>query len=388
MTTDFEFALAQLANESRPIVNINLTHLSDLSRTQAEEYRTVWNTLSPERRCEIVNAMVEQAETDIHLNFHAILRSCLDDAQADVRRLAIEGLWEDERPSLIQPLLKLLEDDAESEVRAVAATSLGRFVLLGALGEIDRSLTRRVESALRAAWSRGNEAVDVRRRALEGLAYSEDADVQSFIESAYFDEDEAMRQSALFAMGRTADPRWARYILAELTSVSAPMRFEAAVSAGELRLASAVRILVSLLDDSDSSVREAAALALGKVGGKEAQRALHRAADSEEDRLAEAAREALEELAFHSDEMDEGALMDYTPEHSHSDAEYDGAAWDEELEADDENYDEEFSSDDDDGDDWDAAGPGFAVRAGEEELDDLRWVDEEEGYEDLDDENR
>jgi HEAT repeat protein len=382
MTTDFEFALAQLANESRPVPNINLTHLSDLSRTQAEEYRAVWNTLSPERRCEIVNAMVERAEADIHLNFHAILRRCLDDAQAEVRRRAIEGLWEDERPSLIEPLLKLLEGDAESEVRAVAATSLGRFVLLGELGDIDRSLTRRVESALRAVWLRGNEAVDVRRRALEGLAYSEDADVQSFIESAYFDEDESVRQSALFAMGRTADPRWARYILAELTSASASMRFEAAASAGELRLAGSVRVLISLLDDSDSTVREAAALALGKIGGKEAQRALHRAAESEEDRLAEAAREALEELAFTSDEMDEAALLDYMPERSHSDTEYDDADWEEENE----DYDEEFPLAGDDGDN-----PGFAVRAGEEQLDDdLRWVDEEaeEEYEDQDDDIR
>jgi HEAT repeat protein len=378
MITDFEFALAQLANESRPVVNINLTHLSDLSRTQAEEYRAVWNTLTPERRCEIVNAMVEQAEADIHLNFHAILRSCLDDAQAEVRKLAIEGLWEDERPSLIQPLLNLLEGDVEPEVRAVAATSLGRFVLLGALGDIDKSLSRRVENALRAAWSRGDEEVDVRRRALEGLAYSEDADVQSFIESAYFDEVEAMRQSALFAMGRTADPRWARYVLAELTSASAPMRFEAAASAGELRLGSAVRSLISLMDDPDSSVRETAALALGKIGGKEAQRALHRAAESEEDRLAEAAREALEELAFNSDELDEAALLDFTPEPSDRTVAYDDDDWDDEDEDD---FDEDFPVSPDDGDDWDAE---------EMEVDDLSWVDEEaeQEYEDQDDETR
>lgn len=378
MTTDFEFALAQLANESRPVVNINLTHLSDLSRTQAEEYRAVWNTLTPERRCEIVNAMVEQAEADIHLNFHAILRSCLDDAQAEVRRLAIAGLWEDERPSLIQPLLNLLEGDVEPEVRAVAATSLGRFILLGALGDIDKLLSRRVENALRAAWSRGNEEVDVRRRALEGLAYSEDADVQSFIESAYFDEVEAMRQSALFAMGRTADPRWARYVLAELTSASAPMRFEAAASAGELRLGSAVRSLISLMDDPDSSVREAAALALGKIGGKEAQRALHRAAETEEDRLAEVAREALEELAFNSDELDEAALLDFTPEPSDRTVAHDDDDWDDEDEDD---FDEDFPMSADDGDDWDAE---------ELEEDDLSWVDEEaeQEYEDQDDETR
>ena len=316
--------------------------------------------------------MVEQAEADIQLNFHAILRSCMEDAEAEVRRLAVEGLWEDERPTLVHPLLGLLRNDVESDVRAVAATSLGRFVLLGALGEIDRELSREIESALRGAWLRGNETVDVRRRALESLAYSEDEDVQSFIENAYFDEDEAMRQSAVFAMGRTADPHWARYIAAELHSGSAPMRFEAAAAAGELRLNGAVKILVRLLDDPDSTVREAAALALGKIGGKEAQRALRFASESEEDRLAEAAREALEELAFNSDQSEEAALIDFTPEAVRSDEE-DDADWEDELEPDDEDYNV-FPNTDEDDDDWD------------DDEDNLRWVDEEYEVDDEDDE--
>jgi 8-oxo-dGTP pyrophosphatase MutT (NUDIX family) len=156
------------------------------------------------------------------------------------------------------------------------------------------------------------------------------------------------------------------------------MRFEAAASAGELRLGSAVRSLISLMDDPDSSVRETAALALGKIGGKEAQRALHRAAESEEDRLAEAAREALEELAFNSDELDEAALLDFTPEPSDRTVAYDDDDWDDEDEDD---FDEDFPVSPDDGDDWDAE---------EMEVDDLSWVDEEaeQEYEDQDDETR
>jgi HEAT repeat protein len=374
MTTDLDFTLAQLADENKPVSRVNLTILSDLSRAHTESFKTVWATVGPARRNEIISAMVEQAEADIHLNFHAILRNCLDDPQATVRRLAVEGLWEDERPTLIQPLLGVLEKDTDPEVRAVAATSLGRFVLLGALGDIDSTSSRKVEGALRATWLRGDEAVDVRRRALESLAYSDDEDISSFIETAYFDENDAMRQSAILAMGRTAEPRWARYVLNELNSVTAPMRFEAATSAGELRLTGALKTLVRLLDDPDNSVREAAALALGKIGGKEAQRVLQAVAQSEEDRLSEAAQEALEELAFNSDELEESALIDFTPEPSVATGADGEADWEEELEADDEDYGDEFAESNEDDDGWD-----------DEEDDELGWIDEEdEGLEDED----
>ena len=45
-----------------------------------------------------------------------------------------------------------------------------------------------------------------------------------------------MRQSALFAMGRTADSRWAKVVLSELESHEPAMRFEAAQAAGEMGL--------------------------------------------------------------------------------------------------------------------------------------------------------
>ena len=115
--------------------------------------------------------LVEQAEANIHLNFHAILRSLLTDADAEVRRLAIEGLWEDEKPSLIAPLISRLREDESAEVRASAASSLGRYVLLGVLEEIGLEPASAAESALHETWFREGEVNAVRRRALEGLAF-------------------------------------------------------------------------------------------------------------------------------------------------------------------------------------------------------------------------
>jgi hypothetical protein len=189
---------------------------------------------------------------------------------------------------------------------------LGRFILLGVLGEINDSHADRAGQALRAAWAKPGELIEVRRRTLEGLAYTDEAGVDELIESAYYDEDDLMRQSAVFAMGRTADRRWARMILTELGSVDAAMRYEAAGAAGELALAPAVKPLIRLLDDADGTVREAAVAALGKIGGRDARLALQACLEASDRSLVEAATDALDELAFNS-ESSEAALLAYDP---------------------------------------------------------------------------
>jgi HEAT repeat protein len=310
MTEDLEFALLRLADEGRPVRATNLAPLSDVPRSQMEVFRASWARFSPERRLELIRELVEQAEANIRLNFYAILRELLTDVDAQVRKLAIEGLWEDNRSTLIAPLVNLVVHDPVPDVRAAAAISLGRFVLLGALGEIGDEPARRAEEALRTTWSRLREVTEVRRRALEGLAYIDAAEVRELIQAAYYDDDPLLRQSAVFAMGRSADRRWARHVLAELGSRDAAMRFEAAVAAGELALPASVTPLVRLLEDVDATVRSAAATALGQVGGPAARRALQIAAQGEDEVLAEAAETALEELGFSSGSQS-GGIIDF-----------------------------------------------------------------------------
>lgn len=312
MTNDLDLLLQQLADESRAVHSIKLAGFSDLSRGDAATVYAALAGINPQRRLDIVRAMVEQAEANVHLNFLAILRECLADSAAEVRKVAIDGLWEDERPALVAPLVRLLTEDASPDVRAAAAISLGRFILLGALGEIGDLYAQRAQQAMRAAWSRPGEVVEVRRRALEGLAYTDEGDIEELIETAYYDEDALMRQSAVFAMGRTADRRWARIVLTELGSREPGMRYEAAGAAGELGLSAAVKPLIKLLDDPDVAVREMAVAALGKVGGPEARRALEACLAADDRSLADAAADALDELAFNSDSLDI-PLMDYRP---------------------------------------------------------------------------
>jgi len=63
--------------------------------------------------------------------------------------------------------------------------------------------------------------------------------VREIIEAAYYHEDQRMRTSAVFAMGRSADPYWSDLVINELQSSRPEMRYEAAMASGELELAAA-----------------------------------------------------------------------------------------------------------------------------------------------------
>jgi HEAT repeat protein len=320
---------------------------------------------------ELLHEMVEQAETHVDLNFHAVLRTLLGDEDAQVRRLAIEGLWEDEKTSLIAPLTALLRGDVSAEVRAAAATSLGRYVYLGVMEEIAGHHADAAEDALREAWFRQGELNEVRRRALESLAYTETDGLNEMIRNAYYDEDALMRQSAVFSMGRTGDRRWSRLVMEETGSDDPAMRFEAAQAAGEMTLKPAVQLLIRLLDDPDAIVREAAVTALGKIGGTAARRALEFLARSDDEALAQAADDALAELRFISD-VPEGvtpraraAADDYDDDEEESDDSEDTDDFDFDF---DDEYDDEFADGDED-DDF-------------EEDDELDWDEEDEEEDD------
>ena len=91
MADELTSLLELLADVSRPVRSIDLTPISDLSRDEVGQFVAAWRGLLPPRRLDLVAVMVEQAEANIHLNFHAALRSCLADGDAQVRKLADRG---------------------------------------------------------------------------------------------------------------------------------------------------------------------------------------------------------------------------------------------------------------------------------------------------------
>lgn len=285
-----------------PMLN-NLYVLSDLSRDDFELVRERWPLIAVERRRAVMDALVDTAQEDISLLLGRFLRLAFGDVDAYVRLRAIDGLWEETAPDLVGPLVQALANDPAAEVRAAAARALGPFVLAGELEEMDAALSMRAEEALLAALHDGHEALAVRCRALESVAYSGEAGVRQLIEDAYYAPDEEMRVAALTAMGRSADARWRSVTRAELQSPSAAMRAEAAWACGELEAHNALNDLIELLLDDVQGVRLATIFALGHLGGRDARSALEVVAGGDDPVEAEAAEQALEEMLFYADDQ-------------------------------------------------------------------------------------
>lgn len=305
MERPFKTLLRALREDEIELDRASLYYLSDLDREQAAEVRDVWPDLPSELRRRVVRRLMLMAEADFTLDFGAVFRIALRDNDADVRAVAIEGLWEDHDVRLVPRLAERLQEDESASVRAAAAKSLGRFVLLGELEKIRRSPRETAYQALVQAYQTRDEAMDVQRRALESLAYVCSDTVVTSIRQAYASSREKMRISAVFAMGRSADTRWAEEVKRELFSINPEMRYEAARACGELQLSEAVSMLEELMEDSDTEVQEAAIWALGQIGGDRARQILERTCEVSDEALRSAAEAALEEYEFLHGDLEE-----------------------------------------------------------------------------------
>ncbi|MGI6368642.1 MAG: HEAT repeat domain-containing protein [Anaerolineae bacterium] len=302
MSQDFDQALAQLTTHQGPVDRALVQRFSGAEARDVASFRAKFSTLADTVRTALLASMVEYAESDFELDFGRLYRIALDDALPAVRRMAIEGLWEDERPDLMRRLLSLLAEDPADEVRAAAAASLGRFIYLAECDELEIVPRQVLREALELA--HGDASIEVARRALESLAYISEPHIIRLIDAAYSHADPLMRQSALFAMGRSTDRFWAETVLAELHNESPAMRYEAARACGELRLERALPLLARMLSDRDAEVQSMAVWALGEIGGKRAQQLLEGLADGEDEALSAAAQAALDSLSFASGPMD------------------------------------------------------------------------------------
>lgn len=315
--------MQQLVTGTETLTGEDLFAFSDLSRADAALVRQEWLLVPLKQRQALVRALVELALDDVDWHLGRFLRIAMDDPDEEVRRRAVDGLWEETEADLLGPLTQMLRHDKSEAVRAAAAKALGAYVLAGELDELDAALAMRAEEALLAILQNPAEPVAVQARALESIAYSGETGVRQLIEDSYYSPDEEMRVSSLIAMGHSADTRWRGLARAELQNPSPRMRAEAARTCGELEAKKAESDLLALLVDEDQSVRLAAISALGHLGGSRAREALRALTESEEAVEAEAADEALEEMLFFGDgdniglldedDADEGDDLDFAP---------------------------------------------------------------------------
>ena len=303
MRQPFEDLLEDLCACASVSVRLPLHHLSGLAAEEARRVNDIWSQVPVGPRSQLMARLVELAEADLEVDFGTMFRLGLGDEDPEVRRAAIEGLWEDEDVRLVPPLVARLTEDEAPSVRAAAAVSLGRFILLGELQKIRPRPYALAYTSLLSVCRAAGEDDEVRRRALESLAYVSNEAVAALISEAYAASEEKRRISAVFAMGRSADNRWADDVRQELVSPNPELRYESAQACGELALSEAVPELEGLADDIDPEVQQAALWALGQIGGKRAQQILERCCRAESEATRAAAEDALAELEFFHGEL-------------------------------------------------------------------------------------
>ena len=296
-----ESYLTELSDENKPVVTKRLANLSTLSAENLILFLEKFSKMGTARRSEIMEKLAELAEEKIEMNFNDIFIACLQDPDAAVRASAIEGLWEDEDRSIIDPLIAILHHDSQEVVRAAAATALGRFAMLAELGDIRRQDGDKVQKALFTVIENERETLEVRRRAIESLAPFSLPEVTSIIRGAYNSDDHEMRVSSIYAMGMNCDPQWLDTLIAEMSNTDAEMRYEAARACGEIVEERAVHHLTKLIHDPDRQVKLAAIEALGRIGGREAEEALKACLNDPDEYIHDAVEDALDELYLNRD---------------------------------------------------------------------------------------
>jgi HEAT repeat protein len=238
------------------------------------------------------------ADMHIEYSFESINRLALDDDSPDVRRLAVENLWECEDTTLAQKLLELLQNDSDQAVRSASASALAPFVYLCEVSDPDLPILDAIEESLLNT-SKNDPDLQVRLRAIEALGHSSRPEIALLIQQTYDIGDDDHKGAALLAMGRSANKDWSEIILSELHNPSPDLRAQAAAAAGHIELRESLPELVDLLDDVSSEVRLASIWALGQLGGSGATDALtallETAEDSDEIDLA---NEALDHAIF------------------------------------------------------------------------------------------
>ena len=197
----------------------------------------------------------------------------------------------------------LLTGDDSPDVRAAAATALGKFLEMAEEGKLLRRSGQRIADALVGVIQDPQETVETRCRAIEAVAAMNSEEVHEIIEQAYRDDDIRLKQTAIYAMGRSSNSSWLPTVLRETSHTEAAIRYEAVTAGGLLGDEDTVPHLAALLDDHDSQVQLAAVNSLGLIGGDLAQKALVEAMKRGDEAIRETAEQALEAMQFDDDPL-------------------------------------------------------------------------------------
>lgn len=301
--------------EVRPPYRV-LAELSGASASDARKLAQIWTGWRPAYLRNFLRRLAALAEENILYEFEAIFTAGLTAADPVARATSIAALGESSNKLLAQRFTRILKEDSSREVREAAALGLARFAIMACEGKMIERDYERIREALEFAIRRPEEALSVRRRAIEAIGSYPNEINERIIVDAYQSGDRLLQQSALFAMGRSGNRRWLPEITRSVESNNAGVRYEAVGALGLVGEEDDAPLLVAALEDDDLQVRAAAVLALGRIGGPAAVRIVKRELGSKIPVIAEAAREALEELELGDPMLPEApGLPGHLPDH-------------------------------------------------------------------------
>ncbi|MCL2474783.1 MAG: HEAT repeat domain-containing protein [Chloroflexi bacterium] len=288
--------ISHIRNNTTVMKSSELATLSDLSTENIIQVRIAWEFLPAERKRSIAERLTELADSNTTLSFDNLFRFMLNDKDEQTKILAIRGLWENEQPSLLEPLVRLMEKDRSQEVRAEAAAALGKYALLVELGQLREAFAVRLTNALYKILEDPTENTLVKARALESIAPISCEKVTEVIKQAYVSGNKKLKIAAIYAMGKSAKLMWLPVIVTELTSEEPEERYEAITACGEMEDEGAVSYLRQCVHDDDLEVRLAIVEALRKIGGREAKILLNEMVVDDNESVSGAVKEAILEM--------------------------------------------------------------------------------------------
>lgn len=262
----FQEVLEALQDEERVLAPRYLYRFSDLAPRELQDLKSIWEDISTRRRRALLEDLEQLTYANTLLSFELVFRFAIHDQDARVRFCALRSIEVFDTDDLVPTFLEILKQDESVDVRALAASVLGKYVYRGEVDELEKEVQKDIENTLLEVLNSG-EHNRVRRHALEALGFSPREEVYEWIAEAYQRDEAPWVASALFAMGRSYDHVWDEHVLSKLYHPSPAVRAEAVRASGELGLEEAVPAMLEMLDDV-TQVREAAIWSLSQVGGE------------------------------------------------------------------------------------------------------------------------
>ena len=295
----------QLPEDDQSAINYaSLPQLSRLTGPEASEFGQLWLEWSSERVLNIVERMVSLCETQPDVEFEVIYKQGLNHPDPAVRVASLKGLEESEDRALVIPLSKVLKSDPAPEVRTAATIPLAHLSMMAEIGKLSSRYRETLEDTLYGVLEDEQEIQDVKLKVMEAVSVFAAERLTTHIELAWASGaagDLKARQSSLFAMGQTSDPKWIGYVIPDLEHDAASVRYEAAMAMGELGDEHHLRVMDAPLDDEDLTVQLAAISAVERIGGDVAKAKLELKLSSPEPQVVELVQQALQTMKDEED---------------------------------------------------------------------------------------